>query len=108
KWKVTTVSLDGEERKPNADDKDVFIDFKGRKVILTEDGKETELFEVAALDPSTTPKILDFKGLVDMGPVIKKDTVYEGIYKLDGDDLKLALYIAAGSKRPEKFESVKD
>ena len=39
-----------------------------------------------------------------MGP-IAKGTVYEGIYKLDGDTLTMAFYVASGSKRPDKFES---
>ena len=85
-------------------DKEVFVQFKGRKLIVTDDGKEMEFFEVATLDPSTTPKLLDLKALVDMGP-ITKGTVYEAIYKVDGDDLSLAIYFGEGKKRPEKFES---
>jgi uncharacterized protein (TIGR03067 family) len=66
-----------------------------------------EFFEVAAMDPSTTPKILDLKALLDEGP-LTKGSVVEAIYKLDGDDLTIALYIGEGKKRPEKFESEKE
>ena len=105
KWKAAKVVANGMDE--NAGDKEVFIEFKGRKIIVTQDAKEMELFEVAGLDPSVTPRILDLKGLMDMGP-LKKGTVYEAIYKLDGEDLTLALYFGEGKKRPEKFESEKD
>jgi uncharacterized protein (TIGR03067 family) len=88
-------------------DKEVFLEFKGRKVVATLDAKELEFFEVASLDPSTTPKLIDLKSLVDMGP-ISKGSVYEAIYQVDGDDLSIAIYFGAGNKRPAKFESEKD
>src|SRR4029079_944605 len=50
-------------------DKEVFVEFKGRKITVTDDGKEMEFFEVATLDPSTTPKLIDLKALQDMGPI---------------------------------------
>jgi uncharacterized protein (TIGR03067 family) len=104
KWKAAKVVLNGTTEN---DGKEVFVEFKGRKIIVTADGKEMEFFEVAALDPSVTPKILDLKAQVDMGP-LTKGTVYEAIYKLNGDDLSLAIYFGEGKKRPEKFESEKD
>jgi uncharacterized protein (TIGR03067 family) len=104
KWKAAKVVLNG---KVESEDKEVFIEFKDRKLIVTEGGKERDLFEVAALDPSVTPKLLDLKALVDMGPLMK-GTIYEAIYKLDGDEFSLAIYFGEGKKRPEKFESEKD
>jgi uncharacterized protein (TIGR03067 family) len=104
KWKATKAVANGNEE---GGDKEIFVEFKGRKVIVTEGGKEMEFFEVATLDPSTTPKLIDLKALVDMGP-ISKGTVYESIYKVDGDDLSIAIYFGEGKKRPEKFESEKD
>ncbi len=101
KWKATEVLVEGKEETPP--ESESIVEFKGRKFLLG----GNELFDVAALDPSTAPKILDFKALRDMGE-IKKDTTYEGIYKLDGDTLVVALYIGEGSKRPDKFESAKD
>jgi uncharacterized protein (TIGR03067 family) len=105
KWKATAAMVNGEE--PSAGT-EVILEFKGRKLLVTEgDKKSQEFFEIATLDPGTTPKLIDFKALVDMGP-ITKGTTYEAIYKLDGDTLQLALYIGADKKRPEKFESPKD
>jgi uncharacterized protein (TIGR03067 family) len=103
KWKATKVVIDGNEAEPQMDGSDVFIEFKKEKFLLG--GKE--LFDVAALDPSTKPKLLDFKALVSMGD-ITKDSIYEGIYKLDGDNLEIALYIGEGGNRPDKFESAKN
>lgn len=102
KWKVTKVVVDGNEIEPKMDGSDVIIEFKKGKFLLN----GAEFFDVAALDPSTTPKLLDFKALADMGE-IAKGTTYEGIYKLDGDTFEFALYLGEG-KRPEKLESAKD
>ena len=104
KWKAVKASVNGNEE---GGDKEIFVEFKGRKITVTDDGKELEFFEVATLDPSTTPKLIDLKALQDMGP-ITKGTVYEAIYKVDGDDMSLAIYFGEGRKRPEKFESEKD
>jgi uncharacterized protein (TIGR03067 family) len=102
KWKPEKLVVDGkEEMPPDGDDK--LLEFKGRKMLVG----EKEFFDVAALDPSTDPKILDLKALQDMGP-ITKDTIYEAIYKIDGDTLMIALHVGEAKKRPEKFESVKD
>jgi uncharacterized protein (TIGR03067 family) len=105
KWKAAKVTISGNVENDGA--KEVFIEFKGRKIIVTEGGKEMEFFEVAALDPSVMPKILDLKALTDMEP-LTKGTVYEAIYKLDGEEFSLAMYFGEGKKRPEKFESEKD
>lgn len=103
KWKATKVTADGNETEPQMDGADVIVEFKKEKFFFA--GKE--FFDVAALDPSTTPKLIDFKALADMGEIAKGNT-YEGIYKLDGDTLELALYVGEGSKRPDKFESAKE
>ena len=103
KWKATKVVIDGNETEPKMDGADVIVEFKKEKFLFA----GNEFFDVAALDPSATPKLLDFKALADMGDITKGNT-YEGIYKLDGDTLELALYIGEGSKRPAKFESEKD
>src|SRR5687767_11855936 len=98
KWKATEILVEGKEEMPP--EAEAIAEFKGRKFLIA--GKE--VFDIANLDPSTDPKCLDFKALADMGE-IRKDTVYEGIYKIDGDTLTLALYIGDGQKRPAKFES---
>jgi uncharacterized protein (TIGR03067 family) len=102
KWTVTKLAIDGNDvPAPESDEKN--IEFKGRKFLLG--GKE--IFDIDSLDPSTDPKLIDFKGLADMGE-IRTGTVYEGIYKLEKDTLTLALYFGEGQKRPTKFESEKD
>lgn len=102
KWKPEKLVVDGKEEQPPEGD-EMLLAFKERKMLVG----DKEFFDVAALDPSTDPKIIDLKALADMGPVTK-DTVYEGIYKLDGDTLTIALHFGGGKKRPEKLESVKD
>ncbi len=102
KWVVTKLVVDGNDVPvPDGDEKN--LEFKERKFRLA--GKD--IFHITTLDPSTTPKLIDFKGLEDMGE-IRKGNVYEAIFKLDKDTLTLALYFGEGQKRPDKFESGKD
>jgi uncharacterized protein (TIGR03067 family) len=103
KWRITKVVFNG-KAKPGDDG---FFEFKGRRVIGLEGGEVEDYFEVVILDPATWPTILDLKALVDMGSLMK-GTVYESIYKVDGDDLSLAIYLGTGKKRPDKFVSEKD
>lgn len=100
KWKATKAVTNGNEEVPSMDGNDVIIEFKGRKLLMN----DKEVMDVAALDPSTDPKIIDIKALQAMG-VTTKGQVYEAIYKLDGDALVMAVYVGEGKKRPEKFES---
>jgi uncharacterized protein (TIGR03067 family) len=103
KWKAVKAVTNGDEELPTMDGNDVVLEFKERKVLLN----DKEVLVIATLDPSTDPKILDIKALADTGP-LRKGTVLEAIYKLDGDALTLAVYVGEGKKRPEKFESPKD
>jgi len=100
KWKATSLIANGNEEPPPDD---AILEFKGRKLRFM----DADVFNVSALDPSTDPKILDLKAVADLGE-ISKDKVYEGIYKLDGDTLTIAIYVGAGAKRPAKLESEKD
>lgn len=99
-WKAVKAVTDGNEETPKMDNQDVILEFKGRKLLVN----EKEIMEIATMDPTTDPKIIDLKALADMGG-IRKDTVYEGIYKLDKDTFQLALHVEGGSNRPAKFES---
>lgn len=102
KWTGTKFVIDGNDvPAPEGDEKS--IEFKGRKFLVA--GKE--FFDIVSVDPSADPKLIDFKGLQDMGD-ISKGTVYEAIYKIEKDTLTIALYFGAGQKRPAKFESDKD
>jgi uncharacterized protein (TIGR03067 family) len=99
-WKAVKAVTDGNEETPKMGDQDVVLEFKGRKLLVN----EKEIMEIAAIDPATDPKCIDLKALADMGG-IRKDTVYEAIYKLEKDTLTLALHVEGGSNRPSKFES---
>ena len=102
KWGAAKLTIDGNDA-PAPEDDNRIIEFKGRKFLLG--GKE--FFHVAALDSTTDPKLIDFKGLADMGE-IRKGTTYEAIYKIEKDTLTIAFYFGEGQKRPDKFESGKD
>lgn len=103
KWKVVKVVAGEVEETPMLDGAEVFLEFQGRKMLFG----DKQIAEITALDPSTDPKIFDFKGLIDIGQ-LKKDTVYESIYKFDGDNLILAITMGEAKKRPSKFEADKD
>ena len=103
KWKAVKAVTNGLEETPEMDGAEVVVEFKGRKAVVN--GKE--FMEIAALDPSTDPKCIDLKAVVEQGQ-IQKGTVFESIYKFDGEDLVLAIHIGADKKRPAKFESEKD
>jgi uncharacterized protein (TIGR03067 family) len=103
KWKAVKAVTNGLEETPEMDGQEVVVEFKGRKAVVN--GKD--FFEIATLDPSTEPKCIDLKSGVDQGQ-IAKGTVFESIYKFDGDDLVLAIHMGADKKRPAKFESEKD
>ena len=97
-WKAVKGTKDGEDM----GDEDVSIEFKGRTLLL----KGQELLEVTGMDTTTDPKCIDFKAIAESGP-ISKGTVFEGIYKIDGDTFTLALFEDGGTNRPTKFESAK-
>ena len=103
KWKAVKAITNGNEETPEMDGQEVLVEFKGRKAVVN--GKD--FFEIATLDPSTDPKCIDLKSLVDQGP-IAKGAVFESIYKFDGEDMIMAIHIGADKKRPAKFESEKD
>jgi len=108
KWKAVKAMVDGKEEAPEGGE-ELIVEFVGNKMIVNQGPAErgkVEL-EIAALDPTTTPKCIDFKSLSER-PGLQKGTVIEGIYKLDGDTLVIALNPLGGSDRPDKFESPKD
>jgi uncharacterized protein (TIGR03067 family) len=100
KWKAVKVLVGGREENPGPDEADAIVEVKGTKFLV----KGKEVLEITAVDPTTTPKCIDFKALIDEGE-LAKGSVIEGIYKLDGDNLVLAIYFEGGKQRPDKFES---
>ena len=104
KWTVVKEILStGERESPQFNGKDIVVEFKDRKMMFG----ELSLFEIATLDPSTDPKCLDVKSLVDFG-ALKKGTTYESIYKFDGDTLTWVGYAGEDKKRPANFDAPKD
>jgi uncharacterized protein (TIGR03067 family) len=103
KWRAVKAITNGNEETPEMDGQEVVVDFQGRKAVVN--GKD--FFEIATLDPSTDPKCIDLKSLVDQGQ-IAKGAVFESIYKFDGDALVIAIHMGGDKKRPAKFESDKD
>jgi uncharacterized protein (TIGR03067 family) len=104
KWKAVRLVVNDKDEEVTRDGADVFLTFKGRKVLLGDE----EVFEIPALDPSTDPKCLDLKAVADVPGVVGKGTLYEAVYKIDGDTLVMALHLVEGKGRPVKFESPKD
>jgi uncharacterized protein (TIGR03067 family) len=103
-WKATKLAREGkEEESPMMGGEEVVITFKGRMMLMN--GKD--FMAVTGLDPSTDPKCIDFKAVIDHGPVTK-GTPFEMIYKVDGDTLVLALHPEGGTNRPAKFEAPAD
>ena len=103
KWKAVKAVTNGLEETPEMDGKEVVVEFKGRKAVVN----GQEFFEIATLDPSTDPKCIDLKSMVDQGQ-IAKGAVFESIYKFDGESLVMAIHMGSDKKRPTKFESEKD
>jgi uncharacterized protein (TIGR03067 family) len=72
------------------------ITLKGVEDLIKKFGKVT-----LVIDPSTTPKILDFK--VDAGS--EKNNVFEGIYEMKDDVLKICASTRNGGNRPDEFKT---
>src|SRR5262245_39429907 len=98
KWRVTKFLHSDRETTPGEGDDAVVVEFKGKTIDFA--GSATGV--VVELDPATDPKCLDFKGLY------KKDTIYESVYKRDGDTLTWAVYHRRGKSRPVSFDKPTD
>ncbi len=98
-WVVQTLHYNGKDM---GDRYKLSLVVKGKTA--TVEGNEAVKKEYARvelkLDPSTTPKCLDL-GIVGG---TQKDAVLEGIYEIQGDELKLCVKVL-GKDRPGKFES---
>lgn len=103
KWQLVKLTSTEGEREATAVEAELLLEFKGK--LMRIGGKE--IAEVRALDPGVDPKCLDFKAVAGMGE-IKEGTVYESVYKIDGDTLTWAVYVGAGNKRPANFDAPKD
>jgi len=99
KWKFVKSLDANKEAEPDAKEPEVFMVFKGADVTL-EFGEKKETVRVAAIDPSTDPKCIDLVEKREGRP----DRTLEGVFKIDGDKLLLALCITReGKERPVGF-----
>jgi|ERR1017187_8488818 uncharacterized protein (TIGR03067 family) len=71
------------------------ITLKGVEELMKKFGKVT-----LKVDPSSTPKFIDFK--VEAGS--EKNNEYEGIYELKGDELKICVSVVSRN-RPDEFKT---
>ena len=94
-WVVQRIETKDRKEEPG-DDERISLTIKGTKWTFgtLQEG------EVVALDPSTNPKLLDFK-IVRKG---REDTVNEAIYKVDGDRLVICIYQGKDKKRPTSLD----
>jgi uncharacterized protein (TIGR03067 family) len=96
-WRLTSVATDGEAILPALPDPRPVLVIKGDKLIY---GGE-EIAHVAA-DPATDPKVIDLK-------FASPERVYEGIYSIEKDTLKVCLNgRSEGAKERPTSLSVKD
>ncbi|HEX5272221.1 MAG TPA: TIGR03067 domain-containing protein [Gemmataceae bacterium] len=94
-WVVQSIETKDAKHKPGDDDR-MTLTVKGTKWTFgtLQEG------EVIAVDPSTNPKVVDFKS-VRKG---REDTVNEAIYKVDKDTLVICIYQGKDKKRPTSFD----
>jgi RNA polymerase sigma factor (sigma-70 family) len=102
-WKVVSVADEGKVRR-DADIKDLKWSFRGNRLTYWESDRR-HVFQ-ATLDPSTQPKSVD---LTDEKAVKleggKTAKINEGIYSLEGDDLKVHIALN-GKTRPADFSNI--
>jgi len=103
KWRIEKVLHFDRETTPGSADDPLIFEFKGNTIRFSESSSGT----VVELDPSTTPKCLDFSPLQGFG-IFKKDSIYESVYKLEGETLSWAVYIGPGKNRPVGFDKPTD
>lgn len=94
KWAVKAFDFNGS---PVDEMKDAVREFKGSSYTLTPVSGDTYEGSVK-LDASSAPKQID---------LVLPDRVLKGIYRLDGDELKMA-YALEGDARPTEFASKPD
>jgi uncharacterized protein (TIGR03067 family) len=98
-WVATSIEYDGEQVL-GGEVKDVKLVISGDEISVK--GAIPDADKYAKLtykvDPSTTPKIIDVTFTVGAD----KGTVMEGIYKLEGDELRLCVQVF-GKERPGEF-----
>jgi uncharacterized protein (TIGR03067 family) len=103
KWRVERFLFSDRETIPETEDDAPIVAFKDGTI----DFNGSVAATVFELDPSTNPKCFDFKAVTGAG-LFRKGTVYESVYKLDGDTLTWAVYTGRGKNRPVVFDKPTD
>lgn len=104
KWMfVKGLSKDGESEMK---DLGAYAVYEGTLITFySEKTGKKEMLEITAIDPSTDPKCID---LVEKRKG-RPDRTVEGVYKIDGDTMLIAIAVPFGGKvRPVSFEKPKD
>ena len=104
KWSVTAMER-GEKSAPKDIIDNIVITFAGDKMTLgrTQAGAKSREYAIK-LDPTKNPKAID---LIPADGASKGKTV-AGIYRFDGNDLKICMPNTDSQERPKEFKSVKD
>jgi uncharacterized protein (TIGR03067 family) len=104
KWKIVKSLDSTKEAEPDPKDPALFFVFKGNELTM-EFGEKKEAIRITAIDPSTDPKCIDLTEKREGKP----DRIIEGVYKIDGDKLLIALCITKdGKERPVSFDKPTD
>jgi uncharacterized protein (TIGR03067 family) len=96
-WVVERIEAEGKKLELGDAERAEFA-IKGRKWTFS---ITQEKGEIVALDPSCNPKLIDLKN-IKMG---REAIIREGIYKIDGDTLTIAVYQGEDKKRPTNFDT---
>jgi uncharacterized protein (TIGR03067 family) len=100
-WSTVSAVVDGEAL-PDSLVAALKFSIKDDKIVIKGDEEVVKMYAKGALklDPSTTPKSVDFKA----GEGSEKGAVIEGIYELKGDEFRICAKLA-GKDRPTEFAS---
>ena len=104
KWKLLKAADSTKEAEPDPKEPTILFVFKGNELTM-EYGERKEAIRITAIDPSTDPKCIDLAEKRRDDP----ERTIEGVYKIDGDTLQIALHIPKDAKqRPVGFEKPTD
>jgi uncharacterized protein (TIGR03067 family) len=101
-WNLVSGEENGEAA-PESMVRNLKLVFKGNQLTFKGDAR---LMEKATkltfkIDPSTTPKCIDIT--IEAG--LDQGTVWEGIYEVTGDKMKICVYVGGDKTRPVEFET---